>query len=294
MKSEHRHQLETNILADWLGKQLEGLEQHKTTIVAAFAILVALGLVVVFATSGEDPVASQQWSFYHAAFANPDPTTFLAGILDKNTSSNSATLWTKKTLADRYLGRGTQMLFLNKTEAVEKLEEAQKLYTDVERSAGSNLELLHEARFGLARVMESLDRGDEAKKIYVNLAKLGPETSLGKAAADAIKRLENPRNIETLAWFAQQKPNLPKGHPPLGGEGMNLNLPDRPDFTFPGQSTTKTPSSLDSNPDDAPAEGSKEKTPAGDTPETPAKDADDKATPPADKSSQPAPADPSK
>ena len=59
--------------------------------------------------------------------------------------------------------------------------------------------------------------------------------------------------------------------------GKGFGLPDRPDLTFPGQSTTKGPSSIDDNPDDAPPEGSKEK-----TPDTPAeKPADEKTAQPA-------------
>lgn len=260
MKSERRHQLETNILADWLGKNLEALESHKTTIAVGFAIFLALGLVVVFANSGADPAAANQWRSYYSAFVNNDPTPDLEKFVKEQKLATPAVFWGKKALADRYLARGTQMLFLNQKEAKEKLEDAEKLYVEIEKNAGTQTDLRNEARFGLARTAESLGRIDEAKKIMGELVKLGNESSLGKAAAESLKRLENPRTVEALAWFAQQKPALPKGHPNLGGIGGDL--PDRPDLSFPGQEKPKAPSSLEDNPDDPAPKPDDKKTPA--------------------------------
>ena len=48
MKADHRHELKTNELADWLGHFPEWAQENRTTLIAAGAVIVVLAVVLYF------------------------------------------------------------------------------------------------------------------------------------------------------------------------------------------------------------------------------------------------------
>ncbi len=291
MKSAHRHQLETNVLADWLGHKLEELEPYKNAIAIGFFALMGIALVTVFAMSGNDPAAAQQWSTFYSAFATPDTASALATLVDKKDDNSPAALWARKVVADQDLASGCNLLFGNRKEAFEKLERAETLYSSVV-AASQHPILTNTARLGLARTLESMDRIQDARKTYEEVIASGKDSAFAKIAEEGIRRLDDPREVAALAWFAEQTPALPANHPPLGNfPGLNSPLPDRPDLSFPGGAFNGDGTVKPETPQ-TPAPQPEPEAPAPSTP-APSTPAEVPATPaPAEAPAAPAPVEP--
>lgn len=87
----------------------------------------------------------------------------------------------------------------------------------------------------MGKVYEALCKPEDALKYYKLVADTQKDSAIGKAAAKAAKRMENPRDVKLLAWFAQQTPKKPSplSGPGGGAPGLPNDLPDRPDISPP-------------------------------------------------------------
>jgi cell division septation protein DedD len=125
-------------------------------------------------------------------------------------------------------------MFIDREQATDKLEAAKGYYQKAE-AAPNDPNLVARARLGLGKVNEALCQPEEALKYYKQVAETQKDTAIGKEAARAAKRMENPRDVALLAWFAQQTPKKPAPLPGIGSglPGLPNDLPDRPDITPP-------------------------------------------------------------
>jgi hypothetical protein len=227
MKTERRHELQTNELADWLGKGVELVEQNGR---AVLAIIVAVAICLVaylYIRSESTNKRVQRWDRYFQALNNRDMPEMLN--LAESDSSSPVGAWARLYVADEQLVRGTNQLFQNRAEANDQLRRAADNYRQVADSSPAAKEpLLHQrALWGLARSLESLNRLDEARETYARLA----DTSIWKPAIFArqaerrLKDLNEQSTKEFYDWFAKQEPSPPAGLP----EGMPAELEKLPD-----------------------------------------------------------------
>jgi tetratricopeptide (TPR) repeat protein len=228
-----RHEREHNELADWLEERLEALRPY-TAQLAVAAILIAVAVAAgVYYFNTENQLASQEWAEYFDAFNEREPQKALQE-LNAAKPESPAGLWAAQTLGDINLAQGAAQLFLDREQATEKLEAAKGFYQKAEAAKGDQ-NLVARARLGLGKVHEAMCQPEEALKYYKLVADEQKGTALGAAAEKAVQRMENPRTVEMLAWFATQTPKKPS---PLPGEGGGLpglpnDLPDRPDISPP-------------------------------------------------------------
>jgi tetratricopeptide (TPR) repeat protein len=228
-----RHEREHNELADWMAERLEVLRPYGTQIaVAAILVVVAIAAGVYYFNT-ERQVASKDWAEYFAAFDEREPEKSLESLYNSKPTS-PAGLWAAQTLGDMNLGQGAGLLFIDREQATEKLEAAKGFYKKAE-AGHSDLNLAARARLGLGKVHEAMCQPEEALKYYKQVADDQKGTAIGEAAAKAVKRMENPRTVEMLAWFATQTPKKPAPLPGSGGgiPGLPNDLPDRPDLSLP-------------------------------------------------------------
>jgi predicted negative regulator of RcsB-dependent stress response len=234
MKAEKRHQLEQNLLADWLGEQIEAARPYAGTIAVVALGGVAIIALAIYAFGSGTVVGSADWSQYFSAFNERDPGVALESVA-KEIPSTTAGLWAQQSIGDLNASRGLMQLFSDRDAAKTSLEKAEEAYKAV--LAGSpDAMLKNRARLGLAKVYEGQNRTDEAKKLFEEIAAVDKDSAIGKLAAQGVERLSNQRDVELLAWFAKQTPKRPS---PLGGAGPGLpgmpsDLPDRPDLSLPG------------------------------------------------------------
>jgi tetratricopeptide (TPR) repeat protein len=231
-----RHEREHNELADWLAERLEVLRPYATQIAVAALLIVVAVLAGVYYFGTGNQVASQEWSEYFSAFNEREPEKALQALYTAKPTS-PAGLWAAQTLGDMNLAQGSGQMFLDRDLAQEKLDKAIDFYTKA-TAAPNDPNLVARARLGLGKVYEAKCQPEEALKYYQQVAETQKGTAIGEAAEKAARRMENPRTVAMLAWFAQQTPKKPA---PLPGEGGGLprlpnDLPDRPDISLPGES----------------------------------------------------------
>ena len=243
MKTERRHELQTNVLADWLGKKIEGFQPYFKVIQPYFKSIVAVSLLLLAAifafmvlNGSQSSRQGASWAEFMSAFGQRD-----ADLLDRVADSNEGTtagLWAKQAMADIQLADGTSQLYMDRDAAAEALDDAAAAYKEVVDQAGKHPMLRRRAMFGLAQANECLsvltkNKGknqeflDIARKNYEQLAKDAAGTVLGRMAAkrfelvtDLAGPLQSTDDGATdesnwYLWLASQE--MP---PPSLGQGM--------------------------------------------------------------------------
>jgi tetratricopeptide (TPR) repeat protein len=247
MKAQHRHELQTNQLAQWLDNTIEQLRPYARAIVG---VLVAVAIVVgVYAYLGAvqrrtETAAADQ---FIAALQISDPRQSqreLQNTMEEYRGTAPATI-AQLVLAERSLDDGSNALFTNKQAGRESLFKAAEAFMGVEKETHDPM-LKMWALYGLGRSHESMGDLDQAKDDYQRLLKEYPDSSLSDAARTHINRLDQPATKEFYAWFKNQdpKPPAPENLPGVPGLKPSFNL-DEPSGAPQGD--VKLPSALPSS-----------------------------------------------
>lgn len=229
MKSERRHELQHNYLADYLGQGLAKIEPH------AKAIAVALGVLLF---------ASLAWGFYRSSAqgARSDATLELLqnssggdaealGSIGQRYAGTAAGELAKLYQADTLLAGGINGLFEDREEAENQIKEAIKHYEAVRGAATSSM-FASRATLGLARARESLGQIDLAVEDYNRLIKLNEFEAVVNLAQQRINQLKSPAAVEFLSWFAKQDFRAAAAAATPGAPGTD-SIPGLPNFDLP-------------------------------------------------------------
>jgi hypothetical protein len=216
MKAERRHELQENVLAAWLTKQIEAVKPY-WQVITGIAIIALLGVIAFYLircrSAAEKAVG---WVDYFDAVANRDIDK-LEEVADENPKA-VAGLWALQAAGDERLLDGMNRLYSNPAGAKLELHKAVENYHLVLERTEEPM-LVRRALFGLARAHESLQELDDAKKRYGELAEKFPDSPLGALAKQRIEVLSRPSTREFLAWLSKQDFELPRMTPPPGGSG---------------------------------------------------------------------------
>jgi tetratricopeptide (TPR) repeat protein len=241
MKTERRHELQTNILADWIGRHLQQTQGHGKTILAVILLVVAGSIVAAILAKDRAAQSQASWNQFFVAFGQRDPEAL--EFMAKQNAGTTAGVWAQLAEADLKLAQGIGDLYRNRNNAKANLEEAEQNYLAVAQPTTDQL-LRARAWFGLGQVYESTSQLDKAKEYYGKLASSAPDSALGKEAARRAETLSDPETVKWYNWFANQTPQPPTFQGLPGGglsEGLGLpdlpsdlqNLSDRPDLSLP-------------------------------------------------------------
>jgi hypothetical protein len=233
MKSDRRHELQTNELADWLGERLDMLRPHATAIALGAFIVVVLIFGGAWYFKTENTAAAKDWGDYFSAFNQREPSVALEKLA-KERSGTSTAMWAMQAVGDMNLAQGSTMLFSDRAEAQKLLQKAEATYKLVEAGA-TDPTLKSRAQIGLGKVYESLCQPEKAGEYYEKVATALKDTAIGKTAAEDAQRMKDERQVALLAWFAAQQPKKPAPIPGPGGAtpGLPSDLPERPDIGLP-------------------------------------------------------------
>lgn len=225
MKTARRHELRTNELANWLGKEMVRLQPHGRTI-AATALLIVLGIVlVVFYSNRGRQLEEQAWVEYFAAV---DELTARGNIdrlrdVSEQYARTPAALWAHLTLADAQLAQGVENMFRDRETALAQLQSAIKDYEYVREHAKDPL-LVERATFGLAHAYESQADLERARKTYQEIESRWPQGLFASAARRRLEDLERLPTRRFYDWFKRQNPTPP----PSQEEAQSKLAPDAP------------------------------------------------------------------
>ena len=229
MKSELRHKLQRNALADWLVETGQTLKpyQNLLTIVAIGVLAVIVAYTWWSHASAEQ--AAQAWNQVYSALNQPDA---LARVANDNRDSPAGQM-AAVLAADSYLAEGCELLFQDKARANDALKNAISMYQSPQLNQTHSPMLQERACFGLARAMECKGEADdlkEASRLYQEVATKWPH---GAYVAEAKQRIGDLKNRETKLMYDDfAKFNPTPAAPETGEPGAKppaFDLPsDRP------------------------------------------------------------------
>lgn len=211
MKTERRHELATNVLADWLGETIESVKPYSTAISATvLGVIVALFGWIYWSNKSEQKLEQGWDSYFSALELGADDK--LQDVADQYGDS-TAGLWARLSLADARLDKGLQQLFEDRAVAKDALNDAEEGFEFVAEHAPRDSMLVQRALLGLAETYESQNHLDEARDKYRELVERFPDGAYTEQARQRLTDLEKPTTKRFYDWFAQQ---TPKPKPILG------------------------------------------------------------------------------
>lgn len=222
MKSEHRHELKTNELADWLAHFPQWIQDNRTTLIGAVVVIV-LVIAVYFVRFYRKDVVSVRHQVQLTGLVTQIPS-------QKMTSARAASQGTDQSIALLSIGQDLKKfadgsgndrmaaLALIKQaetlraelhyrptpapseEAARQIAQAQSSYQAALTRAGSIPALAAAAQFGLGLCEEELGNLDKAKEIYREVAQKAEYdgTAAQAAAADRLRIVDDYRGAVTF------------------------------------------------------------------------------------------------
>lgn len=227
MKTERRHELATNVLADWLGEKIEALKPYSAAVSATALAVVVIIFASVFWYQNREANAAKAWESYFAALENqsPDNAQDKLEAVAENYPQSPAGLWSRLSLADTQLANGVEDMFKDRPAGKKSLERAIADYRVVVEQAPRDSLLAERATFGLAGAYESKDELDQAREQYRTLIDRWPNGAFSAQAKERLADLDRKSTKDFYDWFAKQSPQ-PKPSKGLGALG------EKPDFDF--------------------------------------------------------------
>jgi tetratricopeptide (TPR) repeat protein len=252
MKSERRHELEQNMLADWLGETIAKIKPYSSTILLA-VLVVVLGLVVAQWFVGHSFATwSGAWDAYFAAFDDPNASEEFDKVAETYPRSEVAD-WATVTAADIRLQYGCNQLFTNRTMANQELTKAVNGYLKILEQA-RHPALRERATFGLARAKEAQGDLDDALKSYTEVVKQWPKGAFEQAAQHRADDLGRKSTKQFYDNFAKANPKPMPAEGAASGTGPEFNekaIPEGPAPKSSGTESSSSPSPETSKPADA-------------------------------------------
>jgi hypothetical protein len=195
MKSEHRHDLETNWLAHHLAVWIERLKPHTTKLMLAAGVVAGLLVVVSISSSVSASKSKAAWEAYALAVNSTDPELMQLQQVAEEYPDTTMQEWAYATWADRQLMIASSRYLIDREAARERLRKVQGKYEFIVNSGDPQIR--DRAHFGLARVYEMLDQLDQAKNEYALV-----QGDLAKLATERTNQLESDTVQQSCKWLA--------------------------------------------------------------------------------------------
>jgi hypothetical protein len=203
MKSEHRHDLQTNELGKFAEKAAIYIDRHGNRLMIGICVaaLALSGGIFWWRTESGNKLAA--WSDLSTAISTGKPE-----LLHDVWSDHPGTLpamWAKVHEGETLLGRGVEAIFRNVETGSEDLKKSRAAFQMVIDERKAPPDVRERALIGLGRALESMSDGseDEAIKAYETLVKEFPKSRFKADAEARIEILKSGRGQEFYAWFAK-------------------------------------------------------------------------------------------
>jgi len=218
MKSAHRHDLETNVLAIRLENFIERAKPYIPKVIGGFVALVALMMIWSYISGSSSARRDEAWdTFNYAVVAQPMNMDLLHQAADAFPGTEMQAL-ADLTWADGQAMAAANAYIANRPIANKSLEQAGTAYQKV-LSTSHDERLAGRAHLGLARVYEMQNELDKARAEYGKVT--GPFAAYAKEQAE---RLAKPEAKEAYDWLATAEPPRPKAPVGPGMPGHKLDF----------------------------------------------------------------------
>lgn len=219
MKSEQRHELEKNVLADRIGNGIESAKPMLPIIFGTIAVVVVLALGWGWYSSVTRGQAAVAWTdYYFSLDTSNDPASYFdltardaeafLEVADKFPSS-PAGKWAFQTAGGRFLEQGIEALYRNRAEGEKLLNQAIESFEAATDSSEPVLQT--KAHYGLGRAYEALSKLSEASKEYQQVVEKASYEGLKEDAQKRLDYIASEDGKKFYAWFAtlDPKPDAP-------------------------------------------------------------------------------------
>jgi len=231
MKSERRHELEQNELADWLARTGEQIKPYQNLILGVLILGLAAAIAGWIWTSGAQARRLEGWDRYYAALDTGSPAE-LEDLHDDYPDTPMGR-WAALVAADLRVANACELLFSDKASANQNLKKAADLYLGVLDDATAS-DQRERATFGLARAYEAQVDLDKATERYQEVVDRWPDGAYAAVARDRLVALEKKSVRELYDRFAQWEPQAEfddQGRLPDTAPTFDLDaLPEGPQF----------------------------------------------------------------
>jgi hypothetical protein len=231
MKTVRRHELQTNQLADHLGRWLQKVQPHVRWIGIALIVALAALVVVTFISQRQRSKLASAWQDYLVALDDPDADLLLQDLATARPGS-PAGIWARLSRADFDLVRGLEAVFTDREEAQRLLANAKEGMQYVIEHGRAYPLLVQRAWYGLGQADEALGDLKAARKAYEETKLIDEASALAGFAQERLDMLKDKDVAEFYDWFVVQE-ITPSATSSADLPGDLLNLPDFPDLTIP-------------------------------------------------------------
>lgn len=225
MKSEERHELETNSLAKLINEAGEKVGPYASHIIYGLLAIAAIWAVVKLSAGKISADELTAWDSYTVATL---PGKYDSAALEGAAQQHSGDLigeLAQIAYADGLLADGCRVYFANKKQAVASLDDALEAYQALAKSASDN-GLKGRAQLGVAKTLEAKGEIKQAIDAYQEVT--GPFSEMADSRAEQLEEFDAPAYASWLAMAeGARRPS------DFGGDGLRpdfspdaLNLPD--------------------------------------------------------------------
>ncbi len=220
MKSERRHELETNDLADWLGHTVSTLQPYFKTVLAAALLLIAVLLGRSMLASSSQRQNDESWSAFFASRTLQSAEAMRD--VAKQFPRAKATPWALQLAGEFGLREGIEKLLVDRDKAKEILTQSAEDYRLAIEKA-SDEAVRKRATLGLAQVYETLGDFEQATTQYQKVVAEWPGDPLAELAQRRGDFIERKDTLAFADWFKQQKMDPT---PPPSATDLNVKPPE--------------------------------------------------------------------
>ncbi len=231
MKSERRHELEQNALANWVATRMEAIRPYQNAILGGLLLVAAAVVAFSVWRSMAQRQVTVAWEDYFHAIQTREPRE-LEQVANRHAGTHVAN-WAATSAADLRLAAGCDLQFTDRPSALYEIRNAIDLYLMVLEQSRERL-LRERATFGLARAYEAQIDLDKAMEHYTEVVEQWPDGPFAEVAEDRLAALRQ-RSVRELAdRFAKWEPEPPASDLPdfpASRPEFDLDtLPDGPVF----------------------------------------------------------------
>jgi hypothetical protein len=230
MKAEHRKELETNVLADRVGRVVQGMKQAPQKRTLIWVVLAVAVIVVVWFFMRKSELARVENSENWVQFQEGK----LQALISEGQSNQSKAAAFE--LQYIYLRQTLRALLAQPQMALKQLDTLEASYREVANNVKDDKVLLPEALYSLAlieetRMLKDDDNWKKALAAYKEVADNHKDTAFGKLAQKRWEVLNDKDKREEVLKVYQDlriqfvrdnqmplgMPPLPENHPPIPG-----------------------------------------------------------------------------
>ncbi len=201
MKSERRHELQQNELAQRLEVWVAAVKPYASWVVGGVIVGLLIALVITFQRGESQAERDANWNEFYTAEATND-TEMLKELAARHAGRPLGEI-TSLTLADYHLREGARQAQQNRGEAQKKFDEAISNYLSVADSARDPM-LKNRALFGQAQALEWKMQLAKAREVYEQV-----EGPLKLQAQQRLATLRQPATAKFYDVYASHTPRLP-------------------------------------------------------------------------------------